>query len=471
MADQTGQSSSAGGGGDPTPNPLPVNPSSGTSNVLDNNSLQAMFDNQMKVLRQELQQALKKQEEDLGNRLSHHVVEDKKRTAVALVNEKTRTLRKEMLMKEGGLSEAQAADVLQHESEPSTTVVAQPQRRQNFRTEDIGLFDGTREDLQFWIDRVTSLHEKSADPMWRDPLLDILPLCLRDAAAEWYQGLDKSERSELAKSWEKWVELLGSYFGSTNLELRKMADSRTWNPRTEDISRYYQSKKRLLKQAYPTKTELQLIDDIRDGLPSHLRMFIRTQRTRLPTTLALLTELISMEPDFKEALGLSKKEGSTGSAVRQSTGKSRDSGARSDEKPRLGASWPKGLDIKATYHPKHYFKRGKREFYKVPDHPVEIERTRGCATCGGPHLDAGHDWHMKNDKKSSPTKVKKEPAFWFEGYPCYEVDTQDSEVMVIDDDDDDSEFTDADESMHGSSSTGVTSAENTPSPKSKKAKN
>lgn len=365
---------------------------------------------------------------------------------------------------EQGLTEYQALEALQHKE--ATTIVSQPQRRIHWKSDDIGTFDGNRANFQFWVDRVTALWDKSVDPCSREPLIDALPTCLRDDAAEWYQGLSKEERQDLT-SWERWEAAMSSYFSMPNVELRKLADSRSWEPRKEDISAYYQAKKRLLRQAYPEKDAAQIVDNIRDGLPASMRLLVRTPYSRNPDPVALLRELFTLERDYMDTIGVKRGATAASTSAAQRPTATISAGRLSPDSNRgrnkrgaiIGPSWPRGASLEESYDPRRVSNKRGVKIYKVPDSDHEIVMNRPCKTCNGDHFDFAHNHHMGKSPKKEMKGFKREPSFWVAGYPCYDGS---HEVWI--EDGSESEYEDIDEDMSDEvMSSPVSSQESSPS--------
>ncbi|SAM60925.1 uncharacterized protein UBRO_20211 [Ustilago bromivora] len=79
--------------------------------------------------------------------------------------------------------------------------------------EDIGLFDGTPEHLEFFRGQVDALIHSRADVSWEYAIVQTFPLCLRDTAAHWYQLLSTETRLNLG-TWVTWHHKLCCAFCS-----------------------------------------------------------------------------------------------------------------------------------------------------------------------------------------------------------------------------------------------------------------
>lgn len=262
---------------------------------------------------------------------------------MAIVNEETRAQRKELLI-EQGLTEAKALEALQEGSSTSSTIVQQPNRRWNVCAEEVGYFEGDKLRLQWWLDRVRSLWERNSDPNYRDPLIDVLPMCLKGSATDWYQALSAAERSNLT-SWPAWETSLREYFSMDRSEVRGLADKRKWQAGQEEIADYFQDKLRLLRQAYPDKTDGDLVSEIKDGLPSALRLVVRTDLLHRNTPLNLLSELRRMEHPFMETMGIKRSTGGRATQKRNDTKIEGSKTSASGSNTRLG-SLEDSFDIK-----------------------------------------------------------------------------------------------------------------------------
>lgn len=417
--------------------------------------LKTMLDNQRTMFKQ-----------DMDNALAARPVlssTDRRREALALVNEATRTERKELLMAQG-LSEGEALQALQEGA--TSTIVNQPSRRYNWRSEDIGLFEGDKLRLKWWMDRVRSLWEKSSDPMYRDPLIDALPLCLRGTAMDWYQALSLQERSSLT-DWPAWEASLIEYFSMDRSQIRNIADQRKWSMGKEEISDYFQEKLRLLRQAYPDKGDADLVWEIKDGLPPHLRLFVCTDLMNKLTPSSLLGELRQLEGSFLEAFKLNKPGGGSAPATSSSKDKSTSNKSTSSSSNPFASGSKEAqrfANLEETFDIKNFSKVGKNFIYRIPGSDRIITLNRPCRHCGkSNHFDFMCKWLQEHDKKvDKGKKVKVEPVLFIDDYPVYNADLWLTRTRMMVDDSSDEEIIEVTDTEDESEESG--SAQTTPSP-------
>lgn len=88
---------------------------------------------------------------DMDEALQSRSPVDRKREAIALVNEETRAQRKTLLMAQG-LTEGEAIEALQESANP--IIYPQNSRRPPLKAAEIGYFNGDKLSLRWWLDRV-----------------------------------------------------------------------------------------------------------------------------------------------------------------------------------------------------------------------------------------------------------------------------------------------------------------------------
>lgn len=200
----------------------------------------------------------------------------------------------------GNQNQAQAPAAAQ-DTTPSTA----PTCRHTFRPDDIGTFDGDPARLEFFLGRIGSLYYMRNDAFWREPLLETIPLCLKDTAAQWYQTASIEFRASLV-TWPAWEAVLRGAFAMDINTARRLADERKWDPDTEDVGAYFYEKMARLRAAYPDRSESSLCVDIWIGLPEAFMVIVKLGDE--PTPAGLLRDCRQMQNPFK-GLGLSKSQG------------------------------------------------------------------------------------------------------------------------------------------------------------------
>ncbi|CAO1625011.1 unnamed protein product [Jaminaea pallidilutea] len=336
---------------------------------------------------------------------------------------------------------------------PNTIIAAErPPRRHQFRTEDIGTFDGSPENLLRFVDRIDSLHDMNDSPHWREPLLELVPMCLKDQAAFWHSQLSKQEKRDLT-TWNRWRHALEKAFSPDPSELQLEADNRKWRVREETALAYYLEKIALLRQAYPDQSDKCLLVKVRMGLPPDLQRDVRVPYQNNPSGEDFARELRQLEGPYRNEdpakRSLRKASGSQAPSKVESSSSASTMPRR--EKQDIPAS-PTGSrkTLASSYQPGN-ISVGKDSVrrYRVPNSNAVIELERRCKQCGGKHFDFEHEHLTK-------PQVKREPSYYIEGYAVYTATPDsDGEPIVIDDSDDDDD-TDVDET--------VASASTTPSP-------
>lgn len=290
------------------------------------------------------------------------------------------------------------------------------------RVEDITEFDGDSFQLHSWLTHVEALHGHRLTKEWQEPIITLLPLCLKGAAKHWYDNLAPEERLALT-NWQEWKAQLSGSFKANPTDLRRRADGRKWVVRKELIQSYYYEKVAWMRQAYPHRDDQDFILDIKEGLPADMQLAVRTNMMINPTLSALLTELRALEGPYRAEKPSTRSlltddtpakstSTSSSSTVNDDNGKDAGSGRR----PPLAQTYDKNnITVDAS---------GNRH-YRIPDSGRKISLgDRRCRQCNGKHFDFEHQ-HLVN--------VKKE-ALYIDGMPaCYFGDVSD-DVDAMDED-------------------------------------
>ncbi|CAO1614369.1 unnamed protein product [Parajaminaea phylloscopi] len=323
---------------------------------------------------------------------------------------------------DAGLTEAQAEEALlmnplQPVSHP-TTIVQQPSRRYQVRVEDLHTFDGKATELEFWLARISSLHDLKQDPAWREQILETLPLCLRDSAAKWYQASSQTYRLTELSTWEGWQTQLRAAFAIDSSSARRLADKRVWDYRKEDVATYHYDKIALLRAAYPHRSDEDFVQDLWDGLPESLQMSTRTIMSNHPAPHSFLKEVRTLEGPWRGADPRNRRAQQVDETpapnpkVEPGVAAPRQQSAQPAAN-RAGAS---RASLRETYNPANVkIIKGER-FYTIPGTNKIIKLERPCNTCGGPHFSFEHD-HMATRKTEGANFYQTGDTI--EGYTVY----------------------------------------------------
>lgn len=347
---------------------------------------------------------------------------EKQSLALALAN--SRQARKQTMINDGrtpaqaeiAVTEADARALGQ-----GNTVISQPNTRHTFKAEDIGEFDGNPLKLHGWIQRVEALHDSKPTKEWQDPIITVLPLCLKGAAAHWYAQLSIVARAKLT-TWSGWKEGLKTFEPDTT-EIRQIADARTWKVRQELVQTYFYDKLSLLRTAYTARSDIDYVLGIKLGLPASLQLAVRANLALNPTLDALLTELRQLEGPWRAESPATRSL--IGESSRVSTSSS--SNTRSSSSSPTARSSGRRPPLSTTYDKKNVWNDASGDrHYRIPgtNEKLSLGKDR-CKHCGGKHFDFEHH-HLQ---------VKKEVKY-VEGYavsPCYDI--IDDESLTEDDED------------------------------------
>ncbi|KAE8244675.1 hypothetical protein A4X13_0g6376 [Tilletia indica] len=187
-------------------------------------------------------------------------------------------------------------------SKPEASASQTNTKTYNIKSEDIGTFDGTPENLELWLARVQAIRFAENDAAWDRAVLRAIPLALRGRAAMWHSALTDPQRAGLFKI-DKWFEALRQNFSPQPAVVRIQARIRAWEPDLEDILSYALTKTALLKIGYPSMTEGDVVLEVSEKLPVEIQMLLQQPRQPSPSLEKLREELRIQEAFWRQKYG------------------------------------------------------------------------------------------------------------------------------------------------------------------------
>ncbi|KAE8211916.1 hypothetical protein CF327_g4379 [Tilletia walkeri] len=327
-------------------------------------------------------------------------------------------------------------------SEPSTSSgsgVTPNRHVYTIKSEDISTFDGTPENLELFWSRVQAVRSAENDANWDRAVLRAIPLALRDRAAIWHSTLTDRQRASLNKI-DTWFIALRENFSPHPAIVRKQARERAWEPDVEDVLGYVFAKVALLKVAFKSMTEGDIVQEVADRMPVDIQMLLRQPHEHQPSLVLLRSELRVQEvfwrlrhnrPLIRPTDDESETTPRSSSSHRTSTFSElvRASAWSITPTPHLPARGsvaqrrgrPYAEDFDPTRLGKGKSPRTGKEtiFYRVPDTSETIWCERPCRRCGANHFDFSHD-HFVSQPQVRFTEEEED-----DGYPTasYAVDS------------------------------------------------
>ncbi|SPO28028.1 uncharacterized protein UTRI_05171 [Ustilago trichophora] len=354
------------------------------------------------------------------------------------------------------------AEYVQFEQQGHDQVAPQPVYcKPTVKPDDLGLFDGSPDRLEFFRSRIDALIQSRSDPGWEQAVIETLPLCLRDSAAQWYQLMGSTQRANLSVGWNAWEAALMQAFRPDDGEARRLADSRKWHVKTETVQQYFYSKLSLLRSAYPFRDEKDLAQEIRLGLPDTMRVLVRSHLNASVNPTKMLVELKSLEESWRSATGNAMRSTNLSSQAQTTAdndnAKSQNlfaqpksaQASRASPKPQAG-----GLSMSADYRPENisFVERDGRKVraYRLPQSGRTIYLGRSCQKCGQAHFDFEHDHMAASVKKEAHHHYAQAELELVEayGYPMFN-----TEPIIVSDDDETSPTPELSFTSSGDSST------------------
>ena len=336
-------------------------------------------------------------------------------------------------------------------------------RRPTVKPDDIGLYEGNPETLEFFRSRVGALVQSRKDSAWEQAIVQTLPLCLRGTAAQWYQLMSIDARQSLSEGWMAWDEALCAAFRPDDGEARAVADARKWVPSSESVQQYFYSKLSLLRSAYPDRSQADLAKEICLGLPESFKLSIRSHLGIVTNVQDMLVEMKAFEAPWRAAnkcplKGMSSVPQVITSATvtphaTEVTVQTSQAAQRSQSAIVNRSATPKRLfSLADTYRPENisYVQRdGKRvRAYKMPHSGNTLYLNRNCGKCMANHFDFEHD-HLKGTVKAEPDIFLVQAELALASAYGYTMSIGDT----IDVDDTDDSFTSSPDSSFGGSET------------------
>ena len=310
-----------------------------------------------------------------------------------------------------------------HDELPFASATPSQARRHAIKPEDIGTFDGSSDRLEFFLGRVNALVQSRRDPTWEAAIVDILPLCLCDTAAQWYQLLGPHQCIRLNTAWSDWEAALQKAFQPDASEIRRIADERRWDWQKESIAAYFYAKLSLLCAAYPTRLHADLVHKICLGLPASLQLDVRSHMAPKPSMDDLLMELRNLEGPWRAALRSGSCPTTRHETVTSSMSTSSQYGpplaaptltapttSTAQNQPESRGQPPSTANgqnsgrtsLAAGYVPANvtYIHRDGRKVraYKLPHSGQYIYLGRPCRTCSQDHFDFKHKFVSRQPK-------------------------------------------------------------------------
>lgn len=371
----------------------------------------------------------------------------RKKAAERRWEEESRQARRNAYLREG-LSEQEADQALRDNPLANvtnpTTIVNQPSRRYNITSTDVGLFDGDTSELNFWLERVSTLYDMKEDPAWRQQLMETIPLCLRGSAKKWYQAIAQTDQRRELLEWTSFSEHIRLAFEPAASSLRRQADERKFRYKEEEAGDYFYEKLSLLRAAYRHRTDAELVHDIWLGLPDTLQTVCRAPATDR-TLKSLLTELRLYESSWRNGDSRDRSLRTTASGKRAQIQASADETtptvSSKASTPSAAPNTRQRVDLSATYKPENIKMIKGERWYLVPGTTRMMKLERTCNTCKQAHFDFEHH-HLAKPVKAEANMAFEQhlvpTAFHFEGYPVYELAGSPFAPIVVDGDSDSS---------------------------------
>ncbi|KAE8228325.1 hypothetical protein CF326_g6747 [Tilletia indica] len=312
-------------------------------------------------------------------------------------------------------SEAQTTPSRPADMEPSSstgggaTAAAVPTKQvYNIKSDDISTFDGTPENLELFLARVQAVRFAENDANWDRAVLRAIPLALRGRAAIWHSTLTDRQRAGLFRI-DAWFEALRENFSPHPSIVRRQARERAWEYEVEDILGYVFAKVALLKVAYPSLAEGEVVHEVAERLPVELQMLLRQPHERQPSLVKFRAELRVQEVFWRvhynrplrvvtaeeSELPSAKKRTSTFAELITPSAlaitPSPPSSTRGSVAQRRGKPYSEDFDPSRIGQGKSPRTGKDAMFYRVPDTTETIWCERPCRRCGANHFDFAHE--------------------------------------------------------------------------------
>ncbi|KAE8229911.1 hypothetical protein CF326_g5103 [Tilletia indica] len=282
------------------------------------------------------------------------------------------------------------------------------------KTEDTGTFDGTPENLELFLSRLQALRFAETDLGWDKAVLRAIPLALRGRAALWHSTLTDKQRAGLYRI-DVWFEALRENFSPHPAVVRRQARDRAWEIDREDILGYVFAKIALLKVAFRSLSEGEMVREVADQLPIEIQAVLRQPHKKQPSLVRLREELrvqevfwrqqhnrplLRLDSELEESTSRvsDKRTASFADLVTPSTLTMNTNSSLPDRQSSRGSvAQRRGKPYADDFDPSR-LGRGKSPrtgkdtvFYRVPGTAETIWCERPCRRCGGDHFDFSHE--------------------------------------------------------------------------------
>lgn len=318
----------------------------------------------------------------------------------------------------------------------TTAVVATRGYREKFVAEDIFLFNGDPALLEDFITRFESIWEIRSDALYREPLMETFPKCLRNSAQKWYSSSSSELRLKDYRDWPKLKQHLHNAFAPDRASARRMADARKWDFKRETVGEYYWDKLAMMRSSYRAdRQETDFVHDIYDGLPDSFQTSIRTCLMEKPTPNVLLKEMRLFETPWRNIDPKNRALRRTAAPYEQPADSVATSNAlvvanqvkltpaaSGDSKGHIQTRQRQTL--KESYTPNNIsIVKGKR-FYQLPGRDRAIELKSPCSQCGQQHFDFEHEHLTKGSAKANVVDLTDDEMdqAYYAGYRVYVVE-------------------------------------------------
>ncbi|KAE8265265.1 hypothetical protein A4X09_0g6708 [Tilletia walkeri] len=310
------------------------------------------------------------------------------------------------------------------------------------KTEDTGTFDGTPENLELFLARVQALRFAETDLGWDKAVLRAIPLALRGRAALWHSTLTDKQRAGLFRI-DVWFEALRENFSPHPAVVRRQARDRAWDMDREDILGYVFAKIALLKVAFRSLTEGEIVQEVADRLPLEIQAVLRQPHKKQPSLVRFREELRVQEVFWRQQQNrplLRSDSESDDLSLRASDQRTASFGdlvapsalamnanpslpdrqlSRGSVAQRRGKPYADDFDAARLGRGKSPRTGKDTVFYRVPGTTETIWCERPCRRCGGDHFDFSHE-HFASKPQVRFTEGEED-----DGYPAasYVVDS------------------------------------------------
>ncbi|SOV01666.1 uncharacterized protein UDID_18168 [Ustilago sp. UG-2017a] len=236
-------------------------------------------------------------------------------------------------------------------------------RRPTIKPDDIGMYDGSADNLKFFLGRMKSL--------------------IKNTALHWYKVLSSHRHAELNTGWTVWELSLCNAFQPDASKIRHLAGEQKWEWLKESIASYFYTKLSLLHAVFPTCQEADLLNEIRYGLPASLQLNVHynSRNNPVPQQLTLPSTYSTPTHPLSSAVNTPRIE---------------------TPFPHQDINTPNKFGLTTNYNPANisYIDRDGRCVwtYKLPNSRQTITLGRPCRSCSQDHFNFEHDFLSRQPK-------------------------------------------------------------------------